>query len=92
MDFKFNLIGPEIRLVIDTDEGVQHIEASAEQLLQELHHARQAELLGEIARVYCSENGQGALADRITEIIDECMTPAAAVSLINNLKGKYNIC
>ena len=29
MDFKFNLIGPEIRLVIDTEKGVQHIEASA---------------------------------------------------------------
>ena len=92
MDFKFNLIGPEIRLVMDTDEGVQYIEASAEQLLQELHHARQAELLGEIARVYCSENGQGCLAERITSIIDECMTPQAAASLINELKGKYNIC
>ena len=92
MDFKFNLIGPEIRLVIDTEKGVQHIEASAEQLMQELRHARQAELLGEIAGVYCSENGQGCLAERITEIIDECMTPAAAASLVNNLKGKYNIC
>lgn len=92
MDFKFNLIGPEIRLVVDTEKAEQYIEASAEQLLQELHHARQAELLEEIARAYTSENGQGCLAERITSIIDECMTPAAAVSLINNLKGKYNIC
>lgn len=91
MDFKFELLPPEIRLVIDTEKGVQHIEASAEQLMQELHHARQAELLGEIARVYCSENGQGCLADRITEIIDECMTPAAAESLLNELKGRYHL-
>ena len=91
MDFKFNLVGPEIRLVIDTDEGVQYIEASAEQLLQELHHARQAELLEEIARAYTGENGQGALADRITEIIDENMTPAAATSLIKNLTEEYNL-
>ena len=91
MDFKFNLIGPEIRLIIDTDEGVQYIEASAEQLLQELHHARQAELLEEIARAYTSENGQGCLAERITEIIDENMMPAAATSLIKNLTEKYNL-
>ena len=91
MDFKFNLIGPEIRLVVDTEKAKQYIEASAEQLMQELHHARQAELLGEIARVYCSENGQGALADRITEIIDENMTPAAATSLIKNLTEKYKL-
>ena len=91
MDFKFNLIGPEIRLVMDTDEGVQYIEASAEQLLQELHHARQAELLEEIARAYTSENGQGCLAERITEIIDENMTPAAATSLIKNLTEKYKL-
>ena len=91
MDFKFELLPPEIRLVIDTEKGVQHIEASAEQLMQELRHARQAELLGEIAGVYCGENGQGALADRITEIIDENMTPAAATSLIKNLTEKYNI-
>lgn len=92
MDFKFNLIGPEIRLVMDTDEGVQHIEASAEQLLAELPHSSQASLVAEIARAYTSENSQSRLAERITEIIDENMTPAAAVSLINNLKGKYNIC
>ena len=91
MDFKFNLIGPEIRLVIDTEKGVQHIEASAEQLMQELRHARQAELLGEIAGVYCSENGQGCLAERITNIIDECMTPAVATSLIKNLTEKYKL-
>lgn len=91
MDFKFELLPPEIRLVIDTEKGVQHIEASAEQLMQELHHARQAELLGEIARVYCSENGQGCLADRIAEIIDENMTPQAAESLINELKGRYHL-
>lgn len=91
MDFKFNLIGPEIRLVMDTDEGVQYIEASAEQLLQELYHERQAELLEEIARVYCSENGQGALAGRIAEIIDENMTPQAAEPLINELKGRYHL-
>lgn len=91
MDFKFELLPPEIRLVIDTEKGVQHIEASAEQLMQELHHARQAELLEEIARVYCSENGQGCLAERITEIIDENMTPAAATSLIKNLTEKYNL-
>lgn len=91
MDFKFNLIGPEIRLVIDTDKGVQYIEASAEQLLQELHQERQAELLEEIARAYTSENGQGRLADRIAEIIDECMTPAAAESLLNELKGRYHL-
>lgn len=91
MDFKFELLPPEIRLVIDTEKGVQYIEASAEQLLQELHHARQAELLGEIARVYCSENGQGCLADRIAEIIDDNMTPAAATSLIKNLTEKYNL-
>lgn len=91
MDFKFNLIGPEIRLVMDTDEGVQYIEASAEQLLAELPHSSQASLVEEIARAYTSENGQGCLADRITEIIDENMTPAAAISFINNLKGKYNL-
>ena len=91
MDFKFNLIGPEIRLVIDTEKGVQHIEASAEQLMQELRHARQAELLEEIAGVYSSKNGQGALADRIAEIIDENMTPAAATSLIKNLTEKYKL-
>ena len=91
MDFKFNLIGPEIRLVMDTDEGVQYIEASAEQLLAELPHNSQASLVEEIARAYTSENGQGALADRITAIIYECMTPAAATSLVNNLKGKYNV-
>lgn len=91
MDFKFNLIGPEIRLVVDTDKGVQYIEASAEQLLQELHHERQAEFLEEIARAYASENGQGCLADRIAEIIDENMTPAAAESLLNELKGRYHL-
>ena len=91
MDFKFNLIGPEIRLVIDTDEGVQYIEASAEQLLAELPHNSQASLVEEIARAYTSENGQGALADRITEIIDENMTPAAATSLIKNLTEKYDL-
>ena len=91
MDFKFELLPPEIRLVIDTEKGVQHIEASAEQLLAELPHSSQASLVEEIARAYTSENGQGALADRITEIIDECMTPAAAVSLINNLKGRYHL-
>lgn len=91
MDFKFNLIGPEIRLVMDTDEGVQYIEARPEQLLQELKHEQQAALLEEMAMAYASENGQGCLAERITNIIDECMTPAAAVSLINNLKGKYNL-
>ncbi len=91
MDFKFNLIGPEIRLVIDTEKGIQHIEASAEQLLQELHHARQAELLEEIAQAYTRENGQGALADRITEIIDGNMMPAAATSLIKDLTEKYNL-
>lgn len=91
MDFKFHLIAPEIRLVIDTEAGEQYIEASAEQLLQELHHERQAELLEEIARAYTSGNGQGCLADRITAIIYECMTPAAAASLVNNLKGKYNV-
>ena len=91
MDFKFNLIGPEIRLVVDTDEGVQYIEASAEQLLQELHHARQAELLEEIARAYTSENGQGRLAERIAEIIDENMTPQAAESLLKELKGRYHL-
>ena len=91
MDFKFNLIGPEIRLVMDTDEGVQYIEASAEQLLAELPHSSQASLVEEIARAYTSENGQGALADRITEIIDENMTPAAATSLIKNLTEKYKL-
>lgn len=90
MDFKFHLIAPEIRLVIDTEAGEQYIEASAEQLLQELHHERQAELLEEIARAYASENGQGCLADRITKIIDECMTPAAAKALTDNLEWKYN--
>ena len=83
MDFKFNLIGPEIRLVMDTDEGVQYIEASAEQL----HHERQAELLEEMAMAYASENGQGCLADRIAEN----MTPQAAESLINELKGRYHL-
>lgn len=91
MDFKFNLIGPEIRLVMDTDDGVRYIEASAEQLLQELKHEQQAALLEEIARAYTSENGQGCLADRITNIIYECMTPAAATSLVNNLKGRYHL-
>lgn len=91
MDFKFHLIAPEIRLVIDTEAGEQYIEASAEQLLQELHHERQAELLEEIARAYASENGQGCLADRIAEIIDDNMTQAAAESLINELKGRYHL-
>ena len=91
MDFKFNLIGPEIRLVVDTDEGVQYIEASAEQLLQELKYEQQAALLEEIARAYTSENGQGCLAGRIMEIIDENMTPQAAETLINNLKGRYHL-
>lgn len=91
MDFKFHLIAPEIRLVIDTEAGEQYIEANAEQLLQELKHEQQAALLEEVAMAYASENGQGCLAERITNIVDECMTPAAAVSLINNLKGKYNL-
>lgn len=91
MDFKFHLITPEIRLVIDTEAGEQYIEASAEQLLQELHHEKQAELLEEIARAYASENGQGCLADRIAEIIDDNMTPQAAESLINELKGRYHL-
>ena len=91
MDFKFNLIGPEIRLVMDTDEGVQYIEASAEQLLAELPHSSQASLIEEIARAYTSENGQGALADRIAEIIDENMTPASAESLIKELTGRYHL-
>lgn len=91
MDFKFNLIGPEIRLVMDTDEGVQYIEANAEQLLAELPHNSQASLVEEIARAYTSENGQGALADRIAEIIDENMTPASAESLIKELIGRYHL-
>lgn len=91
MDFKFNLIGPEIRLVMDTDDAVRYIEASAEQLLQELKHEQQAALLEEIARAYTSENGQGRLAERIAEIIDENMTPAAAESLLNELKGRYHL-
>ena len=91
MDFKFELLPTEIRLVIDTEKGVQHIEASTEQLMQELRHARQAELLEEIAGAYSSKNGQGCLAERITNIIDENMTPAAATSLIKNLTEKYNI-
>lgn len=91
MDFKFNLIGPEIRLVMDTDDAVRYIEASAEQLLQELKHEQQAALLEEIARAYTSENGQGCLADRIAEIIDENMTPQSAESLINELKGRYHL-
>ena len=91
MDFKFELLPPEIRLVIDTEKGEQYIEASAEQLLSELPHARQAELLEEIARAYTSENGQGCLAERITAIIRENMTQAAAASLINNLKREYNL-
>ena len=91
MDFKFNLIGPEIRLVMDTDDAVRYIEASAEQLLAELPHNSQASLVEEIARAYTSENGQGALTDRITEIIDENMTPAAATSLIKNLTENYNL-
>ena len=91
MDFKFNLIGPEIRLVMDTDEGVQYIEASAEQLLAELPHNSQASLVEEIARAYTSENGQGALADRIAEIIDENMTPASAEALIKELIGRYHL-
>lgn len=91
MDFRFELLPPEIRLVIDTEKGVQYIEASAEQLLAELPHSNQASLVEEIARAYTSENGQGALADRIAEIIDENMTPAAATSLIKNLTEKYNL-
>ena len=91
MDFKFELLPPEIRLVIDTEKGVQHIEASAEQLLAELPHSSQASLVEEIARAYTSENGQGCLAERITEIIDENMTPQAAESLINELKGRYHL-
>ena len=91
MDFKFNLIGPEIRLVMDTDDAVQYIEASAEQLLAELPHSSQASLVEEIARAYTSENGQGALADRITEIIDENMTPTSAEALIKELIGRYHL-
>lgn len=91
MDFKFELLPPEIRLVIDTEKGEQYIEASAEQLLAELHHARQAELLEEVARVYCGENGQGCLAERMLAIIEHNMTQAPAESFIKDLKARYHL-
>lgn len=89
MDFKFELLPPEIRLVIDTERGEQYIAASAEQLLAELPHAKQAELLKEIARVYASNNGGGALADRIVEIAEESMAESGARGMINTLVSRY---
>ena len=91
MEFKIELLMAEIDVVQNTEEGEFYIKATAEQLVNQLPTASRAAFLEEIARAYTGAEGQGALADRIMEIVDDNMTPAAAESLIKNMKGRYHL-
>lgn len=88
-DFQIELLMSEIKVVQNTERGEHFIEASAEQIMEQHPHEVQADMLKEFARVYASNNGGGALADRIIEIVEDSMTESGARSMINTLIGKY---